>query len=289
MSGPFRKTVSIVDKDFLPGSERNEILSIELSLDGFSFAVLDPRQFRYLMLESYQYEDNIQHPDFPDHLKAFISDYPLLLGSFERISVAYFQPQFTLVPAELFLHAGRDSYQLFTGKVPEGYELKTDKLNNLDAFGIYPYPVMLRKRLEFLYPAHRLRHSSTVLIETLLSSFRMGELRADLVIYVSKGHFEILLFNGNHLRFYNSFAYQAFDDLMYFLFYVLEQFQLDASKTEALIGGDISLDSKEFEYLSQYFKKAGFLNRSDVYKYGAEFDSVPHHAFFNLLHLNTCG
>jgi hypothetical protein len=289
MSGPFRKTASIVDKQFLPGSERNEILSIELSLDGFSFAILDPRHFRYLMLESYQYEPGIPAADFPGHLERFISDYPLLLGSFERISVAWFQPQFTLVPADLFLHSGRDSYHHFTGDIPQGYELKTDKLNNLGAYGLYPFPEMIRKRIEFLYPSHRVRHTATVLIENLLSALRLGEDKTDLVLYIHKGHFEFLLFEGDRLVFYNSFAYKAFDDLLYFLFFVLEQFQLDPHKLEALLAGEISLDAKEYDYLAQYFKKTGFVGRSDVYKYGPEFDDIPHHTFFNLLHLNTCG
>ncbi|MEE4178075.1 MAG: DUF3822 family protein [Bacteroides sp.] len=289
MSGPFRKTVSIVDKDFLPGSERNEILSIELSLDGFSFAILDPRHFKYLMLESYRFDPGSSQDDFPEQLENFIRDYPLLLGSFERISIAWYQPQYTLIPADLFLYAGKDDYHQFTGDFPQGYELKADKLNNLGAYGIYPFPETIRKRLEFLYPAHRIRHTATVFVESLLSSFRLGEVRADLAIYVNQGHFELLLFEGDRLVFYNSFAYQAFDDLMYFLFYVLEQFELDASQVEAILAGDISLDSKEYAYLAQYFKKAGFVSRSDVYKYSPAFDAVPHHGFFNLLHLNTCG
>lgn len=289
MSGPFLKTVSIVDKDFLPGSERNEILSIELSLDGFSFAILDPRHFRYLKLESYSYGPGLVLEKFADDLGEFIRDYPLLLGSFERISVAWFQPQYTLVPEELFLHSGRTAYHHFSGEVPPGFELRVDKLNNLGAYGIYPFPEVVRRRLEFLYPAHRVRHTATVLIESLLSAFRLDEARSDLVIHIRQGHFELLLFEGDRLVFYNSFAYKAFDDLMYFLFYVLEQFQLDAGNVEALLAGEISLDSVEYETLSQYFKKVGFLNRSDIYKYGPEFDAIPHHTFFNLLHLNTCG
>lgn len=289
MPGPFRKTISIVDNAFSSGSERNEILSIELSLDGFSFAILDPKHFRYLRLDSYQFKSAQHAEGLAQSLEAFIKECPLLLGSFERVSVAWYQPQFSLIPAELFLHAGKETYQRFCGPTPEGHDLKADKLNNLEAYGIYPFPETLRKKLEFLYPIHRIRHTGTVLIESTLAAFRLEELKADIVLHIKPGHFELLLLDGKRLLFYNSFSYQAFDDLMYFLFYVLEQFGLDASQMEAMLAGEISLDSKKYQYLAQYFKRVSFAGRSDVYHYGPEFDEVPHHYFFNLLNLNTCG
>jgi len=289
MSGPFRKTISIVDNTFSPGSERNVILSIELSLDGFSFAILDPQHFRYQMLESFHLAHAGQADELAAELEKFIKEHPLLLGSFERINVAWYQPKYTLVPADLFLHAGKDAYHQFCGPTPDYHELKADKLNNLEAYGIFPFPEVLRKKLDFLYPSYRLRHTGTVLIESTLAAFRLGELKADIVLHIKPGHFELMLLEGSRLVFYNSFAYQAFDDLMYFLFYALEQFGLDASQMEAMLAGEISLDSKNYEMLSQYFKQVSFAGRSDVYKYGPEFDKVPHHYFFNLLNLNTCG
>ncbi|MBW6497480.1 MAG: DUF3822 family protein [Bacteroidales bacterium] len=289
MSGPFRRTISIVDSTFSPGSERNVILSIELSLDGFSFAILDPRHFRYQMLESFHSAKPGQADRLADELEIFIKEHPLLLGSFERVNIAWYQPQYTLVPADLFLHAGKDAYQQFCGPTPDNHDLKADKLNNLEAFGIYPFPEVLRKKLDYLYPSYRLRHTGTVLIESTLAAFRLDELKADLLLHIKPGHFELLLLEGARLVFYNSFAYQTFDDLMYFLFYAMEQFGLDASQTEAMLAGEISLDSRNYEMLSQYFKKVHFVGRSDVYKYGPEFDEVPHHYFFNLLNLNTCG
>ncbi len=289
MSGPFRKTTSIVDNTFSPGSERNEILSIELSLDGFSFAILDPRQFRYMMLESYRFANAGHIEGLAAELETFIKENPLLLGSFERVNIAWYQPQYTLVPAQLYLHAGKQAYHEYCGPLAQQYELRADKLNNLEAYGIYPFPEVLRKKLDFLYSSYRLRHTGTVLIENVLAAIKLGELKADIVLHIKPGHFELLLLEASCLIFYNSFAYQAFDDLMYFLFYVLEQFGLDASQMEALLAGEISLDSKNYELLSGYFKKVHFAGRSDVYQYGLEFDEVPHHFFFNLLNLNTCG
>jgi len=289
MSGPFRKTISIVSDSFQPGSARNEILSIELSLDGFSFAILDPRNFSYLMLESYRAACGLQPDRLATEIEAFIRNYPLLLGSFERINIVWYHPHFVIIPESLFLHSAKEELFRFCSDVPAGHELKTDKLNNLGAFGIYPCLETLRRKLDFLYPGHRLRHAGTVLIESILAAISLGEQKADLVLHIRSGHFELILLEGTKLVFFNSFAFQTFDDLMYFLFYVLEQFGLDASILDALLAGEISLDSKNFELLSGYFRRVDFVARSDAYKYGPEFDEVPHHYFFNLLYLNSCG
>jgi len=289
MSGPFRKTVSLISNTFSPGSERNEILSIELSFDGFSFAILDARDFKYLVLESYNFEEKLNTKTLADQVELLVKEHPLLLGSFEKVNISWYHPHFTLVPVSLFLHAGKQEYHKFSGPVLPGHEYKTDKLNNLQAYGIYPIPDTLIKKLGFLFHGHKLRHSGTVLIESLLADLKLGVSITDCFIHIRHGHFELLLFEKFRLSYYHAFAISSIEDLMYYLFYVLEQFGLDASNMQAMLAGEISLDSKNYKQLATYFKKLSFMGRSDIYQYGPEFDEVPHHYFFNLLNLNSCG
>ncbi len=289
MSGPFRKAISIVSDTFHTGSERKEILSIELSLDGFSFAIIDVQSYRYVMVESYKVNDALAPNQLFTEFEKHIKNIPLLFGPFEKVNIAWYHPHFVLVPESLFQHSAKDTLFRFCSEIPAFYQLKAEKLNNLGAFGIYPVPEHLQQKLGIIYPGHKLRHTATVLIESILASITLGQQSADVVLHFGSGHFEVVLLRGPSLIFYNSFAWQTFDDLIYFLFYVLEQFKLDAANMEALVAGNISLDSEKFELLVSYFNKVNFFERSNAYRFGPEFDNLPHHYFHNLINLNACG
>jgi hypothetical protein len=289
MSAPFSKTISIGTKTVFPGPERKESLSIELLPDGFSFCILDHQHFRYLALESYRAAEPLTPAQWGGALDQLVKENPLLTAPYERISISWCSPQLILMPFELFLHSEKEAYYKFGNNLPEQHQVMSDRLNNLQAYGLYPFPKEVKKSLDFLFPSHRLRHSGTVLIESLLASLHLGEWHAGIVLHIRKQHFDVLLFEDNKLRFFNSFRYQEFGDLMYYLFFVLEQFELDANTMDAILLGEISLDSERYQTLSQYFNHATFLGRSDVYRYNPDFDALPHHYFYNLFNLNSCG
>ncbi len=289
MPGPVSKTISIVDKDFTSGSQTKKILSIELGLDGFSFTVLDVLEFKYQLLESYQWSGGQSWGKISGLLENIVKENPLLTNNFERVNIAYFSPQLTLVPFEVFQHLHKESYHDFVSDSPPGHHVNSDRLNNLKAYGVYSFPDVLQKKLDFLFPVHRIRHSGSVLIESLLAAIKMGEWEADIVLHIRPDFLEVLLIDGQKLLFYNTFRYHAIDDLMYYLFFVLEKFNMDASEQRAMLLGEVSLDSELYRMLSAYFRETGFLRRSDFYKYSREFESIPHHFFYNLLNLNACG
>ncbi len=289
MAGPVSKTISIVDKDFSSGSQTKKILSIELGLDGFSFTILDVLEFKYQVLESYQWTEGSSWENICGLLESIIKANPVLTENFERVNIAYFSPQLNLVPFEVFQHLHKDAYHDFVAATPPAHDVITDRLNNLKAYGVYSFPGVLQKKLNYYFPSHRIRHSGSVLIESLLAAAKLREWEADIVLQIRPDHVEIILMDKQQLIFYNAFRYQTLDDLMYYLFFVLEKFNLEASGMRAMLIGEVSLDSELYRMLSAYFRESGFMPRSDFYKYSREFESIPHHFFYNLLNLNSCG
>ncbi len=266
-----------------------KILSIELSLDGFSYCVLDAGRFCYIALESYAFQDVKEPNELSPVLDELVREKLLLTASYQRISLAFNTPEVTLVPSELFSYSKKNKYLNLNTYQQEESEIRVDKLNNLGAFGVYPIPKQLLNKINFLFPACRIRHISTSLIENLLYMVRYGRFSPQLVIHVQKGQFQILFFEKQNLVFYNSYRYQTWDDLFYYLFFVLEQLGLDAEKIDLALYGEISIESDLYKKIRLYFKTFCFGPRNDLYKYSEAFDDIPHHYFYNLLSLNACG
>ncbi len=290
MSETLESSIRIIDRDFSAESENKEILSIELLPGGFSFAILDASTFKYQVLISGVMSRKDNEPSGPSCLMDADPEIRSLLDrAYLKTTIACFTPRLTLLPNEVFLKEDQESAHRFACAVPSEHAIRIDRLNNLQGYGVYSLPSDLVVQLERKFPRHRLWHSGGVLIENTLATARLENWPGDVVLHIRRSFFEVLLLDRKRLVYYNAFRYNQFDDLMYFLFYVLEQFRLDPKSSWAILSGEVAMDSPEFLTLASYFGKVSFTSRNDAYKYSSEFDQYPHHYFFNLLNLNFCG
>jgi len=289
MHNPIQELYSVHDSgDVLNPSGKN-FLSIELSPGGFSYCVLDTEKFRYTLLESFSLHNVTDFDQQAQILNDFSKNRKFLSSFYQRISFSYVSSKVTLVPTELFTFTGKKHFVDFNTYPDNDFEIKVDKLNNLNAYAVYPFPIGLLRKVNFLFPGCRIRHLASCLIENVLYMVRYGGQTAELVLHIQRDHFEILYIKDQNLSFFNSFNYQTWDDLFYFLFFVLEQLGLDAEQLNVLILGEVSIESELYRKMRLYVRSVSFGPRSELYKFADKFDDLPHHYFFNLLNLNSCG
>jgi hypothetical protein len=286
---PFEEQFSIHDTEDVLNRSGKNFLSIELSPGGFSYCILDTERFKYTLLESFTFGPGKDFDYLNKTLEHFAKKRKFLTAFYQRISFAYVGPKSVLVPAELFSYLDKNRFLDFNIYPDDEYDVKVDRLNNLAAYSVYPFPKPLQSKINQLFPGCRIRHHSSCLIENTLYMIRYGAVEAQLVLHIQKGHFEVLLFKDKNLSFYNSFNYLTWDDLFYYLFFVLEQLQLDAKKLDTMILGEVSIGSEFYKKMRLYMKSITFGPRSELFKYCDRFDELPHHYYFNLLNLNSCG
>ncbi len=291
MPDPFLSTFQVVDRDWSPGSgDGKNILSIELAPDALSFCVLDARRFRYLMLQSLAWPKDVDFLKSPlAWFYQVLSEHPLLAKSYHKVNVCFFSPGFAMVPIPLFEDHAKASHSGFCASEPSGALKRADRMNNLQAFGLYTVPAPLADILAKTYPQLKLRHASGTLIESTLANARLDDWNVDMMLHFRTSILEVLLFREEKLLYYRAFPYQVFDDLLYFLFLVMGEFGLNSKKLSVVLSGSISMDCAIYDLLKRHFHQMVFAARSDLYTYAPAFDQLPHHYFYNLLNLNACG
>lgn len=284
------KKYSLIDKSFQPGGEERNFASIEISLGGLTYCILDSKHFNYRAIESYNFEGEANWENFLYKIERLIQDNDYLKSEFRRVTLLYVSPQIIFIPPALYKESDKTKYLNFNHLLTNEYITCSDKLYNLDAYSVYPLPIELKNTFNKLFPEFRLRHFSTSLIESILYDIRYEGFKADIVLHIQKNHFEVLVFNkDSELVFFNSFIYQTWDDLLYYLFYVMEKIGLSAENINLLMIGEASMDSEIYKNLKLYFRNVNFGSRSDMYKYDNVFDQIPHHYFYNLLNSHACG
>lgn len=288
MAQAYRNIISISEKSTIV-KPSDQTLSVNLDPDGLSFALLDEGKFTYLALEDYQINSPAIETDGIGILNDIINSSSLLNASFKKISISCFTSELVLVPAKAYDPIQNKQVFTFCAPLPENHRIMTDKLNILDAWGLYSISEELNSFFEKKFPGHRLKHSGSVFIESTLAAQYLEEWKTDIVIHIKDTYFEIILLENQKLLLYQSFKYYTFDDLLYYMFYVLQEYNMDAATKNLLIMGKVSLDTKTFVTLASFFKKVSFPERNDAFQYIRAFEEIPSHFYYNLLNLVACG
>jgi len=287
---PYRVNLSTDNFDKALDKEASQYygLSIQLSLDGFSFCVLDPQQKKYFGIQSYDFQHITNHNQLSKALNDLIPTIELLNISYESIKILFETHKSVLIP-KAFSETGNLAGHLRLSHQIELTEIILDDyLPVLEAQHVWPFPTIIHDTLLRYFSNAAIHHHGSVLIETLLAQNKNRDEGANAYVYVRKNWFDIVVINGNKLLFFNSFKYQAKEDFIYFLIYVIEQLELNPETVQLTFLGEILKLSQIYDIANKYVRNIGFGNRPQDFKFSYVFDEIPGHFYFNLLNHYRC-
>jgi hypothetical protein len=287
---PYRVNLSTNTFDKALDKEASQYygLSIQLSLDGFSFCVLDPQQKKYFGIQSYDFQHITNYNQLSKALNELIPTIDLLNLSYESIKILFETHKSVLIP-KAFSETGNLADHL---RLSHQIELKetvsNDYLPVLEARNVWAFPAIIHETLSKYFPNAAIHHHGSALIEPLLAMNKNRNEGANVYVYVRKNWFDIVVINGNKLLFFNSFKYQAKEDFIYFLIYVIEQLGLNPETVQLTFLGEILKLSQIYDIANKYVRNIGFGNRPQDFKFSYVFDEIPGHFYFNLLNHYRC-
>jgi hypothetical protein len=279
--------ISLIDETFSEEYTSTYHLSLEVATNSIAFAILDVNRNKYIFLETYIF----QKTTGPEGLAAAISDLvdqrSLLKKSFKSVSVGFFTPKFTLIPAALFDENLTAKYLDFNAPLAESEVVVSDAIKNFESQCVYAINSKLLQVIQELYPKSIILHTFTSLLETLSSTFK-NVAGKNVIIHLQQTHFELMVIEEKKLIFANLFAYQSSEDFLYFTLFVCEQLKLNPENLELLLLGEVEKNSAIYSILSKYVRNVKFGKRSELFEYSYAFDSIPSHFYFNLFSQALC-
>lgn len=137
--------LELIDETF--DKDRTEVyeLSIQVSLNGFSYAVKDTIRNTFIALVTKPFTDSfINHQNWSETVNSMISLNPILSCKFKKIYFEYSFSYFTIVPAELFdVSKQKDIFEL-SHPLPEYFELQNSThINGNNFIQIFSIPYTL--------------------------------------------------------------------------------------------------------------------------------------------------
>ncbi len=248
----------------LPKIERKQ-LSIQFSLDGFSFCVFDLDLQEFIVFNSYEFKLKKKNPEtLLKQLKQVFEKEQILFENFEKVLVIHVNNLSTFVPFPLFDEDHLDTYVKFNNKIYQNDYFVYDLIVNQDIVSVFVPYVNINNFLIDQFGSFEYKHYATILVETLLNNYANRD-TAKCFIHVATSHFEIIIGTQKKLLFYNTFEYQTTEDFLYYILFTLEQLKLNVEEIELELLGEINLESNLFIHLYKYVRKVTLLKIKPLY------------------------
>ena len=272
-----KKTNHLIDFKNL---EENHI-SIQLSLDGFSFCIYNKAEQEIGAFAAYKFEiENITPFQHLEMVEQLFENEDLLKLKYQSVSVSHFNNLVSQVPLPFFDKDHLAQYLKYTVKVLENDYITFDQLQNSEIVNVYIPFVNINNFLIDTYGAFEFKHSSTILIEKLLSEFK--NLDEDFCfINVSKNYFEIVILANKKVTLFNCFGFKTKEDFIYYILFTIEQLNLNPEELKLILLGDIEEKSDLFNILYKYIRNVGFYKPAHFSSFLKE--TIPAHSNFTLL------
>ncbi len=238
---------------------QNKNLSIQFSLDGFSFCISNSDSKETVLFSEYIFEASLPSPEFLlDKIISIFATDKDLQQDFKSVFAIHQNNLATLVPNEYFDRSCLESYLKFTVKTLFTDFITYDSLKTIEANTVYIPYVNINNYLFQNFGEFEYKHHSTILIDKLLN-YSKEDSEKQFFVYVFPNQLDIVVCQQGNLILHNSFSYATKEDFLYYILFVAEQLQMDPDKFQLTFLGNIEEESDLYTITYNYVRNIHFL------------------------------
>ncbi|MAZ29486.1 MAG: hypothetical protein CL868_20725 [Cytophagaceae bacterium] len=227
------------------------ILSIQVSLDGFSFLVKNELSQETVFIHNIGLPQQASPQIALVKLEQCFKDVVELQQKFKKVTVVYSNELYTLVPAALFDKDKLTDYLKYSIKLLKDDFIVYDEISQFDLINVYVPYANLNNFFFDRFGSFTYYHGVTLLLQKVLGHNSNG---ATLAALAKKTSFDLVITKGSDLQLANTFDYQAPEDFAYHILFCIEQLQLDPEKIMLRLYGAIEPDGEIFDLLYKYIR-----------------------------------
>ena len=283
---------SVIDEIFDHTLSSSYFLSIQFSLDGFSFCTLDPIQNLFIQFKNYEFDKSDK--DYIKSINLFQSE-PLLNYQYKKTFILFQTDKCTLVPSSIFNKESVKDVLRFTFDDPfmNGENdpfIIHNKIKMADAYNVFSARQELLRILKQRYSNVTFLHSTTPFIEANLleDQRRYGEQQNHIHLSFTKNHFNVIVVENRELKLSNCFTFRSNQDIIYYLFYIFDQLKLNIDKTDITIAGEIIENRTQLSFVKKYIPKLITEKPEKHFNFSPVFKTVNISRFNNLFNAPIC-
>ncbi len=276
-----------IDESLLVENDLQYDLFMEVGLEQFSVCVVDVNSRFTMALEQYHFQKVNTNASLVNKLEEVFNSDDLFKRIYRKVHCSIINQKSTLVPSPVFEKEKEAMLLGLNSALDTEDVIMSERLKQMEAVNIYAMDSGLRQTIRRQFPLVEFHHYSTALLENILfENKKKGENMVVVNIHVS--NFEIVLVNQKSLIFYNTFHYTSAEDVVYYLLFVFEQFNINAEIIKVSITGELDKNSTIYALLYKYVREISFGQKPASLKYCSKLETLPKHFFYSLYSLQLC-
>lgn len=276
--------LELFDETLDINSTRNYSLSLQLGVDGVSFAVMDNLRAKYILLRSFEPENGLRFSI--DEVKEILMKDDFLAKKYHSVKIILNSTKFTLVPAPLYEPEKRETFFKLNHILEDDGEIIVNRVRFPDAFLLFSVNKSFRQLAEVLLPGQVPYHFLKPLLVNV-NHYGNNQSKSYLHLHVLKGSIVVLAVVNGVLKYCNCFEYKSPEDLLYYLLNVYKALGISV-ETPVHCSGGIMKHDETYSLISSYIKDLFFINPVGNFTYSYLFDDANTHKFINLFSLASC-
>ena len=233
-------------------------ISIQLSLDGFSFCINHNQDNELVHFANFEFDPKPNTPeDLLKCVKKVFDEQALLHANFMNVTVTHCNNLVSHVPESLFDERYLKDYLKYTIKLLENDYISYDKITNSQVVSVYLPFVNVNNFLLDIYNSFIYKPASTVLIDRLTQQYKNKEGNYCFVNVVGPT-FEVMVLKSGKFELYNHFGFITSEDFLYYILFTAEQLELNPESFKLVLMGEIEKDSELYKDCYNYIRNIAF-------------------------------
>jgi len=266
------------------GTLKNNEITIQLSLDGFSYVVYDRKNRRFVHLERV----GTENPSLKHAVSEIESAHSCSVSDFSRCIVLFDNCANTFVPTSIFQNQTKDKHLDFLG-VDKGERIvMTDMLDIIEAQNVFSITKEDADTLAEMQENVTFHHASSVMVTSLMKD-NLHRINDTIIhINVKSPKFDMIVTRGSNLLFHNVFSFKTKEDFIYFVLFTIDQLHIDAGTAPFYFLGMIEEKSQLVELTSRYIRDIRFVRHNNDMVFDGNVEETPYYKNYQLFNSITC-
>lgn len=265
-------------------------LYILIGQDSFQYSILDTETNTFAAVADFRLPTSLKSPEvYHTEILKLISEEDALGKKYPSVVLGLDTPQHTIVPSPLYDPLQNGKYLEFNFGIAAPGQVRTDRLEEIDAFNVYGVSQGLFDIIMENYSGAAIVHRSSAFIKAVYHHRKINSESEGIYLNVKEQSVDLASFDGNRLVFFNSYACTGKEDMLYYTLYAIEQLNLRPDHIHLFIYGNLDFGSESHRLLEQYMRQVLFSGRLDLWNYSPLLGQVPAHRYQELYALALCG
>lgn len=262
----------------------NVQLSVQASLNGLSFCILDSIDKNIVVLEELTFDRQLTPFELEQKLQELFTTTESLQQAFKHVSLIHQNNLTTFVPKDLFQEDHVIDYLKFNNKIFESDFIATDEIIPHNIISVFVPLVNINNFFFDRFGSLEYHHSSTVLVRELLK--QANGLTTNLYCHVINNAFELVYIKEGKLQFYNQFTFTTKEDFIYHVLFTMEQLEIAAEAIDFIFLGNVGLNDTIYSLAYQYIRNVSFGSRETQFIF-KDPEQKPKYGYDHFTLLNT--